>query len=179
MLRYYQVFDIRDCDGIAPRFPDREGIKHEPSAEGEAVVGDFFGQPNAPHLTRDQQSNRACYSPALDAITVPRIDQFDDLAEYYSTLFHEMVHSTGHPDRLARFASCAEYDPSGYAREELVAEIGAAALLHRIGLETPASFRNSTAYIQNWLQALKNDKRFIVSAAGKADKAVSFILGEA
>ena len=64
-------------------------------------------------------------------------------------------------------------------KEELVAEIGAAALVNAAGLETASSFRNSTAYIQNWLSVLKNDKRFIVSAAGKAEKAVNLILGAA
>lgn len=60
-----------------------------------------------------------------------------------------------------------------------MAEIGAAALVNRAGLETASSFRNSAAYIQNWLQVLKNDKSFIVSAAGKAEKAVDLILGAA
>ena len=62
------------------------------------------------------------------------------------------------------------------SKEELVAEIGSAALVHHCGIETADSFHNSAAYVQNWLTALKNDKRFIVSAAGKADKAVNFIL---
>ena len=61
----------------------------------------------------------------------------------------------------------------------MLAEIVAAALVNHVGLETSASFRNSTAYLQNWLQVLKNDKRFIVSAAGKAEKAVDLILGAA
>ena len=65
-----------------------------------------------------------------------------------------------------------------YSKEELVAEIGAAALVNHCGLETPTSFRNNTAYIQNWLSALKGDKRFIVSAAGKAEKAVTLILNQ-
>ena len=58
----------------------------------------------------------------------------------------------------------------------MIAELGSAALVHHCGLETPSSFRNSAAYLQNWLSVLKNDKRFIVSAAGKAEKAVNFIL---
>ena len=81
--------------------------------------------------------------------------------------------------RLARLDSTANFGSEEYSKEELVAEIGSAALVHHVGLETADSFHNSAAYCQNWLQALKNDNRFIVSAAGKADKAVSFILGEA
>ena len=102
--------------------------------------------------------------------------QFTETAEYYGTAFHEMVHSTGHMKRLNRLDNTAFFGSESYSKEELVAEIGAAALVNRAGLETAKSFRNSAAYVQNWLQALKNDKRFIVSAAGKADKAVEYIL---
>ena len=89
-----------------------------------------------------------------------------------------MVHSTGHMKRLNRLDATAFFGSEQYSKEELIAEIGAAALVNRAGLETGKSFRNSAAYVQNWLQALKNDKRFIVSAAGKAEKAVALIMGE-
>ena len=68
--------------------------------------------------------------------------------------------------------------PYPYSKEELVAELGTADLLHRLGIETPESFVNSAAYIQNWLQVLKNDSRFVVLAASKAEKAVNYILDE-
>ena len=78
--------------------------------------------------------------------------------------------------RLNRLDATAHFGGESYSKEELVAEIGSSALVHHCGLETPESFKNNTAYVQNWLQVLKNDKRFIVSAASKADKAVSLIL---
>ena len=87
-----------------------------------------------------------------------------------------MVHSTGHLKRLARLNATAHFGGEEYSKEEFVAEIGSAALVHHCGIETADSFHNSAAYVQNWLTALKNDKRFIVSAASKADKAVNFIL---
>ena len=87
-----------------------------------------------------------------------------------------MVHSTGHVSRLARLTETAHFGSDSYSKEELVAEIGAAALVNHVGLETKDSFKNSAAYVQNWLHVLKDDKRFIVSAAGKADKAVQLIL---
>ena len=105
--------------------------------------------------------------------------QFAETAEYYSTAFHELTHSTGHHSRLNRLEKFTFFGTEAYSKEELVAEIGAAALVNAAGLETASSFRNSTAYIQNWLSVLKNDKRFIVSAAGKAEKAVNLILGAA
>jgi len=97
-------------------------------------------------------------------------------AEYFSTAFHELVHSTGHKSRLDRLEKTAFFGTEAYSKEELIAEIGAAALVNHSGLETSHSLRNSAAYIQNWLQVLKDDKRFIVSAAGKAEKAVNLIL---
>ena len=90
-----------------------------------------------------------------------------------------MVHSTGHMSRLNRLEKTAFFGTEAYSKEELVAEIGASALVNASGLETAASFRNNAAYVQNWLQVLKSDKRFIVSASGKAEKAVALILGSA
>ena len=104
--------------------------------------------------------------------------QFVSTAEYYSTAFHEVVHSTGHQSRLNRLNSAAFFGTEEYSKEELVAEIGASALVNHVGLETSTSFRNNAAYIQNWLSVLKDDKRFIVSAAGKAEKAVNLILNQ-
>ena len=109
---------------------------------------------------------------------VPEISQFTDLAEYYSTVYHEAVHSTGHPSRLNRIMEIAKYGSESYSKEELIAELGSSFLLNMAGLETKSSFANNAAYIQNWLYALKNDKHLIASAAGKAEKAVKLILGE-
>lgn len=114
-----------------------------------------------------------------DAGSLPLLKQFAETAEYYSTAFHELTHSPGHKSRLDRLERTAFFGSEAYSKEELIAEIGAAALVNHVGLETSASFRNSAAYLQNWLQVLKNDKRFIVSAAGKAEKAVELILGAA
>ena len=107
---------------------------------------------------------------------MPHMRQFALTAEYYSTIFHELTHSTGHASRLNRLDSTAYFGSDAYSKEELIAEIGAAALVNHVGLETAHSFRNSAAYVQSWLKVLKGDKRFIVSAAGKAEKAVNLIL---
>ncbi len=119
----------------------------------------------------------AHYRPSTDSITLPLLKQFAETAEYYSTAFHELIHSTGHASRLDRLTATAHFGNEEYSKEELIAEIGAAALVNRAGLETSASFRNSAAYVQNWLTGLRNDRKFIVSAAGKAEKAVNLILG--
>ena len=107
---------------------------------------------------------------------MPCIGQYQEVAEYYSTVMHELTHSSGHPKRLARIDSTANFGSESYSKEELVAELGSAFLVNHCGLETPSSFNNSAAYIQGWLKALKNDKRLLISAAGAAEKAVSLIL---
>ena len=125
-----------------------------------------------------EEGDRAFYRPATDSITLPHMAQFTATAEYYSTAFHELTHSTGHESRLNRLEKTAFFGTEAYSKEELIAEIGAATLVNYAGLETSNSFRNSAAYVQNWLKVLSDDKRFIVSAAGKAEKAVALILGQ-
>jgi antirestriction protein ArdC len=116
----------------------------------------------------------------MDYIQVPCKEQFNDIMEFYSTLFHEMVHSTGHRDRLGRLdvgVKLASFGSEEYSKEELIAEIGSAFLMNHIGIETIKTFKNSAAYIQSWLKVLRDDKRFIVSASSKAEKAMKYILG--
>ena len=176
-LRYYSVFHIDQCEGITAKHMQANPNPAEANETAEAIIAEYVKREGV--TLEHQEGDAAFYQPAFDRIVVPMMKQFSEQSEYYSTIYHEMVHSTGHMKRLARLDATANFGGEEYSKEELVAEIGSAALVHHAGLETAGSFRNSTAYIQNWLQALKNDKRFIVSAAGKADKAVSFILGEA
>lgn len=104
------------------------------------------------------------------------MEQFTKQAEYYSTAFHESIHSTGHEKRLNRLDKTARFGSEVYSKEGLVAEMGAAMLLHELGIETDTSFRNNAAYVQNWLHVLKDDPSMVVSAAGRAEKAVKLIL---
>ena len=174
LLKYYNVFHIDQCEGISAKHA-RE-LTETANADGtaEKVIADYI-QREGVQIVKEQ-GNRAFYQPATDKIVLPLMTQFAETAEYYSTAFHEMVHSTGHAKRLARLDTTVNFGGESYSKEELIAEIGSAALVHHVGLETPQSFHNSAAYIQGWLQVLKNDKRFIVSAAGKAEKAVNYIL---
>ena len=107
-------------------------------------------------------------------------EQYQNVEEFYSTLFHEMVHSTRHKTRLDRLETGVNthFGTESYSKEELVAEIGSASIMNLLGIETKKSFRNSSAYIQNWLQVLRGDKKFIISASSKAEKAVKYIMNE-
>lgn len=120
-------------------------------------------------------SNEAFYQPATDSITVPAIEQYTDMADYYSTLFHELVHSTGAKNRLNRQIE-NKFGTKAYAKEELIAEMGSAFILSQLGIETKDTFDNSAAYIQAWLEALENDIKFVYNACAGAEKASNFIM---
>lgn len=179
LLRYYNVFHISQVDGVEPLAPEHLNDEVEPIEAGDKIINDYI---NREHLNFVEcKSNKAYYSPSNDTVVVPLKEQYNLINEYYSTTFHELTHSTGHKNRLNRLQSGAvsAFGSENYSKEECVAEIGSATLMSIAGIETPKTFRNSTAYIQNWLQVLRNDNKFIVSASSKAEKAVNYILAEA
>ncbi len=174
-LRYYNVFHIDQCEGVTAKHVAVLPQTASADAAAESIVYDYIQREGVKLI--HEKGDRAFYRPSTDSITLPLLKQFAETAEYYSTAFHELIHSTGHASRLDRLTATAHFGNEEYSKEELIAEIGAAALINRAGLETSASFRNSAAYVQNWLTVLRNDRKFIVSAASKAEKAVSLILG--
>lgn len=176
-LKYYNVFHISQVEGVEPL--EKPQQNNDPIAEAEEVKENYKNRELLD--IRERVTNDAFYSPLSDYINVPCINQYENVEEFYSTLFHEMVHSTGHKKRLGRFdesTKLAHFGSEDYSKEELVAEIGSATLMNIVGIETEHSFRNSAGYIQSWLSVLRNDNRFIVSASSKAEKAVKYILGE-
>lgn len=176
-LRYYNVFWIGDTEGIERK--DIQRIEHNPEEEAENIINLYMNSDNHPTLQRDKTSNRAYYSPLQDKVVVPEIGQYEHVEEYYSTLFHELTHSTGAKSRLNRIKiGIAHFGNEEYSKEELVAEIGAATLVNMAGLETEKSFNNSAAYIEGWSKALKDNVKMIVEASSKAAKAVNYILGK-
>jgi antirestriction protein ArdC len=114
----------------------------------------------------------------LDSVTMPCREAFESPEEYYSTLFHELTHSTGHKSRLDREGINVPHyfgDPV-YSREELIAECGAAFLSGQSGIVSK-TLSNSASYLQNWIRVLKSDSRLIITAASAAQKAADLILG--
>ena len=177
-LKYFNVFHIDDCEGLKPKHDTTAATQSlQPDKAAGAIITDYLNRSGVKLI--HQEGDRAFYRPSTDTVTLPLLEQFKELAEYYSTAFHELTHSTGHSSRLNRITRKAFFGNEEYSREELVAEIGAAALLNHCGIETAGSFRNSTAYIQSWLRALRNDKKMIVSASGAAAKAFELITGTA
>ena len=180
ILRYFNVFHISQVEGVEPLTKD--DLKSiEPIEKAESVLHDYWSREGieVKHIGGDE----AYYSPSRDLIRLPLFDQFTDANEYYSTAFHESVHSTMKESRCNRAedrkGKLVAFGSNDYSKEELIAEIGSASLMNIIGIETGKTFQNSTAYIQSWLSVLRNDVKFIVSASSKAEKAVNYILNEA
>lgn len=181
LLRYYNVFRLSDCEGIESKIKEAGEVVSMPLCdEADAAIDAYvFSQPTL-SFQNDKPSDRAYYSPSEDRVVVPMRSQFDEMAEYYSTAFHELTHSTLTESRCNRRQQGvpAFFGSKEYSREELVAEMGAAMLCTNFGVDTAKAFRNSVAYLQSWAKNLKRDPKAIVVAAGKAEKAVRYILGE-
>jgi antirestriction protein ArdC len=137
--------------------------------------------PRRPEIKRGL--DRAYYSPGGDFVGMPSPEQFKSGEDYYSVLFHELTHSTGHESRLNRKGvsgadgQWSAFGSQSYSKEELVAEMGAAFLCGQAGI-VERTLDNSAAYIKSWLSRLKDDPRLVVQAAAQAQKAADFILGQ-
>lgn len=174
MLRYYHVFNVLDTSLAEQYVNIAEERNNEAIDDAEKIINGYVTGSGIGFYNKDM-SNEAYYSPSEDYVRVPVIDQFDNVAEYYSTVFHEFTHSTGHPNRLDRLTK-THFGSSKYAKEELVAEMGAAFALATIGIDNKQAEQNNVAYLQNWIKKLQEDDHLIVSAASMAEKAVNFIM---
>lgn len=173
-IKYYNVFNIADIEGIKFETPEIESRQNEKIIWCENVIENM---PNRPEL-KCIDSNRAFYSPALDFVNMPGIEQFETAEYYYATFFHELTHSTGHASRLAReeVMNPQSFGSKPYSREELVAEMGASFLCSTLQIDYDSVMENNVAYLAGWLKVLKEDSKFIFKAAAEAQKAVDFIL---
>jgi antirestriction protein ArdC len=172
LLRYYRVFNVEQCEGL--ELPEPEGPVKELRAI-EACENIVRGMPSLPMINFG--GGRACYIPSQDMICMPLAADFDGAPEYYSTLFHELTHSTGHESRLNRdtIVDLQPFGTTNYSKEELIAEMGAAFLCGEAGIENK-TIDNSAAYIANWAKKFKDKPKMVVCAAAAAQKAVDHIL---
>jgi antirestriction protein ArdC len=181
-LKAYTVFHASQIEGIEfPPLPDLAELSlTEKTARAREIVA---AMPNAP--TIHEGAAIPCYRPKTDSIHMPERGYFSSEQSYYSTLFHELTHSTGHESRLARPSLLENkgIDAAGdtarkiYAEEELVAEMGASFLNAHAGIEE-SEITNAAAYLQNWIDALKGKdaKGWVIRAASQAQKAANYIL---
>ena len=173
LLRYYTVFNIAQCEGIPKeKLPPVVERNNNPMETCEKIISEM---PKRPDIRHKEQS--AYYNKMHDYVNMPKMETFTNSENYYSTLFHELVHSTGHNERLNRneLTKSNGFRSENYAVEELTAEMGASYLKSYAGIPIE-QLENNVAYIQGWLERLKNDKRFIVHASTQAQKATDYIL---
>jgi antirestriction protein ArdC len=171
VLRYYNVFNVEQCEGIEYPMPTVVHNNIQPIDECECIV---VNMPMAPIIRHREPM--AYYRPSEDVINMPERALFNSSEEFYSTLFHEMTHSTGHEKRLNRktVTDLCPFGSTNYRKEELCAEMGAAYLCGIAGIEN-RTIDNSAAYINGWLSKLRRDPKVLVNAAAQAQKAVDYI----
>lgn len=171
-LKAYSVFNIDQTEGLSEKYraPAATAPTVRENARNEEV--DRFIANAALEVIHG--GDRACYSPLEDRIYMPSIERFKDADAYYSVILHESVHATMREDRCPRKFRPSVFGVANYAREELIAELGAAFLCAdlRISL-TPRP--DHAEYIAGWLEVLRNDKRAIFQAAATAQRAADFL----
>lgn len=171
-MKGYTVFNVEQIDGLPAHYYAKP---ENPLPESERITAaDRFM--TATGATINHGGNSAYYAPARDIIQLPPFEAFRDKESYYATALHELTHWTRHEMRLSRSFDQKRFGDTGYAREELVAELGAAFLCADIGI-TPEIRADHADYIGHWLQVLKEDKRAIFSAAAHAQRAADFLTG--
>ena len=178
VLRHYKVFNAQQCDGITT--PDAnaqvdtaDAAPFEPIDAAAAIVNGYGDGPGIEH-----GGSRAYYRPSTDRVRLAEPERFVDGQAYYATLFHELVHSTGHSTRLDRGLDDdpPHFGSADYSKEELIAEMGAAFLAAAAGIGPP-TIEQIAAYIDGWRQKLSSDNKLVIKAAGAGQRAADWIMG--
>lgn len=182
VLKYHSVFHIKDVEGIESKIKDESPVEEKvtPIDAAERVIDAYLERETTLGFQNNKLSNRAFYSRTFDKVVVPMLSQYKIPEEYYSTVFHEFIHSTILSSRCDRVSetSKAYFGNYDYSREELVAEIGAAMLCNRCGIDCEEVFNNSIAYLQSWAEAMRADSKMIIWASSRAEKVAKYILNE-
>lgn len=165
ITRYYTVFNLEQADGIEYKHEKQEV---DTLVEAKSIVDNYKNKPKIEHGLFNP-----CYLPQTDIVRMPSLNKFNTQEAYYATLFHELIHSTGHGSRLKRDMT-GEFKSESYSKEELIAEFGAAFLCAELKIDN-TTISNSAAYLKSWMKALQNDKTLLIKASSKAQKAVNYI----
>lgn len=167
MMRFYNVFNIADIEGLDVDFGLEEYDETTLTKAADKLIKDFCKRTGL-KMSVKKGSDKAYYSPMEHSITVPDKAQFKSIEEYYSTVFHELTHSTA--KELDRELG-GKFGSEKYSFEELIAELGSAFIMQSLGFDTTKTEKNSIAYLKGWLKKLKEDVGFIVKASNQAQKA--------
>ena len=168
------VFNFDQVEGVA-----RPADDLPPRPEDRLTVAEqmFDVMPDKPEIIHTLTAQPA-YSPTLDRITLPHLSQFESADEYFSTLYHELTHASGHARRLNRFAKAEGDRVEKYSFEELVAEFGAAFLCGFAGIQNRGTEELQASYIEGWARVFQRDNRVLVRAASAAQRAADYIRGK-
>jgi len=180
MARLYTLFNVQQCElpeRLQPFLQIDNALAADTHRQIEACEQIIAGMPLRPAIQHGEA--RAYYQPLHDRVNMPERRLFPKAEHYYSVLFHELTHSTGHASRLDRatLRDLLAFGDTNYSKEELCAEMGAAYLCGVAGIANE-TVDNSAAYLQGWLSKLRNDKTLLVQAAAQAQKAADYILGK-
>jgi antirestriction protein ArdC len=166
-IKHFYVYNVDQCENLViPAIPKAPEPDFDASPAVMALVDRLALAGGLTHA-----GDSAYFRPSTDSIVMPPMSAFNSAAHYHATLLHESVHATGHDSRLKRLTP-ARFGSEEYAYEELVAELGAAMLCAHTGID--GDLRHA-GYIESWLKALRNDKKFILSASGKAQAAMDYL----
>ena len=169
-LKRFYVWSVEQTEGIERKYPEEAKNNIAPNEAAREIIKKYLERSGVKAVTSDQ--DKSFFSPSEFKVSVPPMGRFQSTAGFYSTLFHELVHSTG--AAMSRDLGDG-FGTKSYSREELVAEIGSSMLMAKCGMLE--SIPNSAAYLSGWASALKEDKTISITyAASKADKAVNYIL---
>lgn len=174
LLKSFRVFNYAQTDLERPR---KDGQREDTDAP------EFTPHDAAQRVLDDSGAvighggDRAFFSPALDRIQLPQPTDFHAPDLYYHTAFHELTHWTGHSSRLARIEPGSNFGSDPYAKEELVAELGAAILAGMTGIDNERQHEQEAAYIKSWIRRFKEDKKLIVQAGTQAQRAIDYLTG--
>jgi antirestriction protein ArdC len=170
-LKGYTVFNAEQCENLPPQYSAQSVPAVLTPVQRIAAADQFFANTGA--IIR-HGGTRAYYAEGADFVQMPPFETFRDAESYAATLAHELTHWTKHDTRLARDFGRSRWGDEGYAREELVAELGSAFVCADLEI-TPEVRADHAAYIASWLKVLKDDRRFIFTAASHAQRAADYL----
>lgn len=175
ILKYYTVFNLNQVSGIEAPQVEEKIQEFNPIESCESLIKKGSDLGRVCKITHEE--SEAYYKPSQDLINMPKRESFEIPIRYYSTLFHELVHSTGHKSRLDRdgITKVTNFGSESYSKEELIAEMGASFLCAHAGIYPDLD--QSAAYLKSWISALRGDSRLIISASSAAQRASEYLLG--
>lgn len=176
LLRYYYVYHQSSIKNLKSKLP--KGNNHQLINEAEKIIENYIEREKI-EIKTIEGGDKASYQPKNDIIKIPNKDQFNLVEGYYSTLFHEVGHSTGHEKRLNRFKEGSfDFGSEVYSKEELIAEISAQMILGTLNIRNMAVEKNSVSYLYGWMNEIKKDASLIISASKHAEMAADYVLGK-